>query len=122
MIYINRDNRAHVIDVSSSKNMVEKHGYHPIPSSTVYRNAQNQDDAICIVYQGRVMPQGHVQDKQSLEHLNWEIYLTSLLDGKMDVDSELSRLLHALMRYAIPVGVMVLLMFVGLSMVMSGGA
>ena len=121
MIYINRDNKARVSEISSSKNMIEQDGYHPVPSGCVYRNAQNKDDAICIVFQGRVMPFGHSQSAESLEQLNWEIYLTSLLDGRLEVETKFERFIRMLMHNAIPVGVLVLLTFVGISMLTQGG-
>jgi hypothetical protein len=68
------------------------------------------------------MPFGHSQSAESLEQLNWEIYQTSLLDGRMEVESRFERFIRELMKNAIPVGVMVLLAFVGISMLFQGGA
>jgi hypothetical protein len=121
MIYINRDNKAKVSDVSSSKAMVEYDGYHPIPSSTVFRNSQNKDDAICVVFQGRVMPFGDPQKKETLNQLFWEIYNTSLLDGKMDVDSALSRFVKLLLKSAVSVGIALFFVAIGVSAIMNGG-
>ncbi|KAF5042720.1 hypothetical protein DSECCO2_509640 [anaerobic digester metagenome] len=117
-LYINRDNRAKAFDVSSSKTMIEKDGYHTIPSSTVYRNRENMDDAICILFQGRVMPYGHSQSAGSMEQLSYEIVGTSLLDGKLSVDSEFSRLIHAIISNAGQVGIMVMFIAVGLMMLL----
>ena len=117
-LYINRDNRAKAFDVSSSKTMIEKDGYHTIPSSTVYRHRENMDDAICVLFQGRVMPYGHSQSADSMEKLSNEILGTSLLDGKLSVDSELSRLMHSFLRNAPQVGVFLILAAVGVMMMM----
>lgn len=117
-LYIDRDNRAKAFDVSSSKTMIEKDGYHTIPSSTVFRNRENRDDAICILFQGRVMPYGHSQSSDSMEQLSYEIVGTSLLDGKISVDSEMSRLMHAIISNAPQVGVMIMLIAVGVMMIM----
>lgn len=121
-IYLDRDNRARVFDVGISKNIVEKFGYHPIPPNTVFRNAQNKDDAICLIFQARVVPYGDKQTSEFMTLKQWEIYVTSLLDSKMDVDTEFSRMIRALVHNAIPVGVAILLAFVGISMLMQGGA
>ena len=112
-LYINRDNRAKAFDVSSSKTMIEKDGYHTVPSSTVYRNRENRDDAVCIIFQGRVMPYGHSQSQGSMEQLSYEIVGTSLLDGKLSVDSEFSRLLHSIISNAGSVGVLVIMVAIG---------
>lgn len=120
-IYLNRDNRAQVFDVGVSKNIVEKHGYHPIPPNTIFRNAQNMDDAVCIIFQSRVVPYGDKQTTAFMELKQWEIYVTSLLDNKIDVDTELSRILRAFLKSAIPIGVMLLLVFVGLASLTQGG-
>lgn len=117
-LYINRDNRAKAFDVSSSKTMIEKDGYHTIPSSTVYRNRENKDDAICILFQGRVMPYGHSQSAGSMEQLSYEIVGTSLLDGKLSVDSEFSRFIHAIISNAGQVGIMLLFAAVGVMLLM----
>ena len=120
-IYLDRDNRARVFDVGISKNIVEKFGYHPIPPNTVFRNAQNKDDAICLIFQSRVAPYGDKQNFEFMTQKQWEIYITSLLDSKLDVDTELSRMLRSLMKNAISVGVAILLALVGVSMLMQGG-
>lgn len=120
-LYINRDNRAKAFDVSSSKTIIEKDGYHTIPSNTVYRNRENMDDAICVMFQGRVMPFGHLQTEASMEQLSYEIVGTSLLDGKLSVDSELSRLLHSFIKNAASVGIFVILLAVGVMMMTQGG-
>lgn len=64
------------------------------------------------------MPYGHSQSAGSMEQLSYEIVGTSLLDGKLSVDSEFSRLIHAIISNAGQVGIMVMFIAVGLMMLL----
>lgn len=121
MIYITRDNKANVESISSSKTMVEKDGYHHVPNNTIYSDASGREDSITIIYQGRVLPHGNTQTKDSLEQLMYEIIATSLLDGHLDVDTAFGRFLKQLMHNAIPVGIAILFILIGLGALFQGG-
>ncbi len=122
MIYITRGNKARVETIESGKTMVEREGHHNVPGNTVYRDASGREDSIAILFQGRVSPFGDSQKQESLEQLCCTIVATSFLGGRMDIDSAAGRFLRQLIKNAIPVGVLILMAFVGLSMLFQGGA
>jgi len=110
MIYVSRDNRAKVGAVTPSKTLIERHGFHKIPNSAIYRNASGQEDAICVVFQGRVLPYGDKQEKVAINGLCGEIMGTHFLGGKLDVDTSMGRFLSWLGKN----GVTVFLILLGL--------
>ena len=111
MIYIHRDSRVSVLRVSSAKTIIEKDGYHKIPGNCIYKDASGREDAVCVMFQGRVLPYGDEQTKDSLEQMNYEIIATHYLGGKLDVDSAWGRFFNWLK----DAGVTILLALIGLS-------
>lgn len=120
MLYLRRDSHLVVEKISSGKTLIERDGYHKVPGNCIYRDASGREDAISIVFQGRVLPYGDEQTKQSLEQMNYEIIATHYLGGKLDVDSSLGRFLSWLGKN----GVTVFLIFLGIGVLygmVSGG-
>lgn len=115
MIYITKDNKARVESISSSKSLIEKHGFHRVPGGTIYRNATGQEDAICIMFEGRVLPYGDKQEKGAIGSACAEIIVTHFLGGKMEVDNSLNRILGWVSKN----GVTIFLILMGLMLVIS---
>ena len=115
MIYVSRANRARVIPVDSSKSLIEKDGLHRIPDPCVYSCESGRDDSLCIMFQGRVLPYGDAQSKETIGHTCREIVATHYLGGKMTVDSALGRILSMLKGQ----GVTILLGLIGLTILLS---
>jgi hypothetical protein len=120
-IYINKANRAKILNIRSSKKYIElADGYHVIPPKCIYKERGMKDDSLCIILEGRVLPYGDVQAKESIELLNWEIFNTFMMKKRVDVDSQFSRILAMILKNIVPIGMAVILIGVGIS-VMQGG-
>lgn len=116
VIYITKANRAKIINVRSSKRYVEfTDGYHVIPPHCIYKERGTKDDSICIVLEGRVLPYGDEQSKDTIELLNWEIFNTHMMKKRVDVDSKWGRFVSMVIKNILPIGMATILIGVGIS-------
>lgn len=121
MYYLTRDGRCFVERIRRGAVLVDKDGYHRVPGGSIYYSEDGRDDSIVLMMEGKISAYGDRAQKQDIYNMHREIWSTKLLGGRLAVDNKFSHVMEWLAKNGLTIGITVILVAVGITIVMNGG-